>query len=306
MKLTIALLCLTGSQAFVAISPNNVAVRTRSAALWGYLDDLSNELYAETDNPDIEATTKEATDLAKDKVANYGVGDWSTFVEFDEFDGGDGQMGVAGDGQKGLEKFGDDVSPHIANLQKSKQMSAKVSWGTNSGYAEDLRAQGMETSRAQQLENWQNQQEVLKRRQAQRAMTETFDEVASDDEDWRTLAKFGVERNQEFDLDEQFGAVTSGPQIDGVLELSALLNQNAVYEFGLRNDYMGFADFRASFTSETGPEWTVQPSEGSISSRDDTNFIIRFRPNSPGIHEGHLVIETEDFKKTYQVIGKGG
>lgn len=277
----------------------------RTSALWGYLDDLSQELYAESDNPDIEAMSKEATNLAKDKISNYGVGEWSSYVEFDEFDGGDGQMGVAGDGQKGLEKFGDDVSPHIANLQKSKQMSAKVAWGTSSGYAEQLRDQGMETSRAQQLENWANQQEVLKRRQAQRSMTEDFDTV-DPDEDWRALAKFGVERNQDFDLNEQFGAVTAGPQVDGVFELSALLNQNAVHEFGVKNEYMGFADFRASFTPETGAEWVISPTEGSISSREDTNLIVRFRPNTPGISEGYLVIETEDFKKTFKLIGKGG
>lgn len=302
MKLTVAFLYLTGAQAFLVTSPNNVV---RRSSLWGYLDDLSNELYAPDDNPDIKGTSREATRLEQDKVSNAGVGDWGSYVEFDEFDGGDGQMGVAGDGNKGLEKFGDDVSPQLVNLQKSKQMSAKVAWGTNTGYAEDLRAQGMETSRAQQLENWANQQEVLKRRQAQRAMTEEFDEV-NHDEDWRTLAKFGVERNQEFDLNEEFGAVTAGPQVDGVIEVAALLNQNAVYEFGIKNEYMGFADFRASFTPETGPEWVISPSEGSLSSREETNFILRFRPNSPGIHEGHLVIETEDFKKTYKVIGKGG
>ena len=55
----------------------------------------------------------------------------------------------------------------------------------------------METSRAQQLENWMNQQEVLKERQAHRFMTEEFDRVQENaDEDWRKLAKFGVERNQ--------------------------------------------------------------------------------------------------------------
>ena len=82
-------------------------------------------------------------------------------------------------------------------MAKSKAMSAKNAWGTNTGYADSLRAQGMETSRAQQLENWMNQQEVRKERQAHRFMTEEFDQQEQNaDEDWRTLAKFGVERNQ--------------------------------------------------------------------------------------------------------------
>ena len=57
-------------------------------------------MYSVSDNPDIEGSTKEATDLDKSKVDRLGPGDWSSYVEFDEFDGGDGQMGVAGDGKK--------------------------------------------------------------------------------------------------------------------------------------------------------------------------------------------------------------
>jgi hypothetical protein len=71
-----------------------------STKLYGYLDDLSKDLYSVADNPDIESSTKEATDLKKEFVDRMGPGDWSTYVEFNEFDGGDGQMGVAGDGKK--------------------------------------------------------------------------------------------------------------------------------------------------------------------------------------------------------------
>jgi hypothetical protein len=67
-------------------------------------------------------------------------------------------MGVAGDGQKGLEK----EWKGSAEMAKSKTMSAKNAWGKSSGYADTLISQGMEATRAQQLENWQNQQEVLK------------------------------------------------------------------------------------------------------------------------------------------------
>ena len=66
---------------------------------------------------------------------------------------------------------------------------------------------------------------------------------------------------------------------------------------------MGFADFRAAFTPETSKDWTIEPSEGSIMQREDTNFVIKFRPTSIGLSEGYLVIETEDFKKTWKVTG---
>lgn len=311
MKFGIALLVLARSvndvTAFtVAInsrSTTTISTTTTATTLYGYLDDLSKDLYSVSDNPDIEGSTKEATDLDKEKVDRMGPGDWSTYVEFDEFDGGDGQMGVAGDGKKGLEKFGNDVSPTFA---KSKTMSAKNAWGKSTGYAEKLIDQGVEKSRAQQLENWANQQEILKSKNAHRAMTETFDRVQSAGEaDWRTLAKFGVERNQEFDLDEAFGPVTAGPQVEGVVELHARVGGAAVvHEFSLKNEFMGFADFRAAFTPETNvADWTITPKEGSISSKEATDFILRFKPNNPGFSHGQLVIETEDFKKTWTLIG---
>jgi hypothetical protein len=56
-------------------------------------------------------------------------------------------------------------------------------------------AQGVEATRAQQLENWNNQQEVLNKRRQQKYMTEEFDKVSSD-ENWRSLSSFSVERNQ--------------------------------------------------------------------------------------------------------------
>jgi hypothetical protein len=45
------------------------------------------------------------------------------------------------------------------------------------------------------MENWNNQLEIKKKKEAQRYMTEDFDTESSGEQDWRTLAKFGVERN---------------------------------------------------------------------------------------------------------------
>jgi hypothetical protein len=66
---------------------------------------------------------------------------------------------------------------------------------------------------------------------------------------------------------------------------------------------MGFADFRAAFTPETPDSFTVEPKEGALRQKEDTNFLIRFKAQSPGVVEGYLVIETEDFKKTWKVVG---
>lgn len=42
--------------------------------------------------------------MDKEEVDRYGPGNLEDFVDFEEYDGGDGQMGVAGDGKAGLEK----------------------------------------------------------------------------------------------------------------------------------------------------------------------------------------------------------
>mmetsp|Transcript_68439 Transcript_68439/g.198463 ORF Transcript_68439/g.198463 Transcript_68439/m.198463 type:complete len:296 (-) Transcript_68439:129-1016(-) len=292
MKIASVALVVATAQTANAFLP----VQPRSAAptvMKGYLEDLGAigpEEEVEEDD------SREATQLSKDQVANYGVGSWDSYVEFNEFDGGDGQMGVAGDGNAKLEKF------DMSQMAKSKTMSAKNAWGTNTGYADSLRAQGVETSRAQQLENWHNQQEVRERRKQQQFMTDQFDQV-NEDENWRNLASFGIERNQDFDMEEAFGDVQIG-EIEGTIEMTARMNGPAsVYEFGLRNPYMGFADFRAAFTPDSSPDFTVTPGEGSLKQKEDTGFMIRFKPQRPGGSEGYLVIETEDFKKTWKVIG---
>ena len=121
----------------------------------GYLDDLSSELAPSPDpNPVPEEEDREVLKMSKEDLDRAGPGSWDSYVEFDEFDGGDGQMGVAGDGNKKLESF------DMSQMAKSKTMSAKVAWGKSTGYADELVSKGMEQQKAQQLENWKNQQEV--------------------------------------------------------------------------------------------------------------------------------------------------
>lgn len=297
---TLALLSITSKSS--AFSPNLPSARVplcSQTVLKGYLDDLSKELYQESNDPDIENTTKEATNMSKDQVDRYGPGSLADFVDFgDEFDGGDGQMGVAGDGNKKLEKFDD------AALFKSKSMSAKNAWGSSSGYADELIKKGVDSQKAQRLENWQNQQEIRKKQLAQKAMIDQYETAQQNaDADWRTLSKFGVERNQDFDMNEAFGTVEVGGELVDTVELKAGMGSGAIHEFKVRNEYMGFADFRCAFTDDTNPgDWTVSPTEGSLS-KADTDFVVKFRANNPGQSQATLVLETEDFKKTWYFIG---
>jgi hypothetical protein len=297
-------LALTG--ALCASTASGFSPRTATAvgttALMGYLDDLSADLYKPNADPVPSEESREANVMAKDQIDRAGPGTWDDYVEFEEFDGGDGQMGVAGDGKKGLDEF------DMSQMAKSKTMSAKNAWGTSTGYADSLVAKGVDTARAQQLENWHNQQEVLEKRRDQRFMTEDFDQTASEEENWRQLSSFGVERNQDFDLDETFGSVQAEvADLEGTIDLVGQMNAGyATHEMLLKNPYMGFSDFRAAFTPETPAEFTVTPTEGSLRQRENTMFTVKFKAQQPGTVEGYLVIETEDFKKTWKVIGRTG
>jgi len=240
MKLAIAPLIVSATTSF-APYPIIVGRISHGAAcspisLNGYLDDLSTELSAVDDSPDPTDQSREANKMDKSLIENAGPGTFVDFVDFNEFDGGDGQMGVAGDGSQGLEKM-DDV-PQIAN---SKMMSAKNAWGTSTGYADKLREQepGMDTARAQQLENWANQQEVRAKNQQLKEMAENFDaHTSSEEENWRALAKFGVERNEDFDMDEEFGAVVGGDDIEGVIELKTAINRVVTHDLNVSTAFI--------------------------------------------------------------------
>jgi predicted fused transcriptional regulator/phosphomethylpyrimidine kinase len=207
-------------------------------------------------------------------------------------------MGVAGDGQKGLEKEWDKS----LEMGKSKTMSAKNAWGKSTGYANTLIEQGMEATRAQQVENWRNQREVKAQRDEHRWMTDEFDRKT--DEDWRSLSTFGGEQVGEVNLDAELGEVRVG-DVTGVIELSGRINQAQVFEFSIKNPFMGFSDFRARFTQMTSPaDWSVTPTEGSLNGRGDpTQFMVKFRPQNPSLSEGYLVVETEEDKWTYKLVG---
>ena len=70
---------------------------------------------------------------------------------------------------------------------------------------------------------------------------------------------------------------------------------------------MGFSDFRARFIQMSNPaEWNVDPQNGSLNGRGDpTQFTVKYRAQSPGQSTGLLVIETEDDKWTYELLGLG-
>ena len=120
--------------------------------------------------------------------SNYGPTNYEGFIDADGFDGGDGQVGVVGDGKNHMEEF--DMSAEdsrgLKGGRKLNQMggresklNAKNAWGTTTGYAEELAKRGMVeideygedklARRRQQLENWRNQEELRMKKDHQMA-----------------------------------------------------------------------------------------------------------------------------------------
>lgn len=81
------------STALAFLSPQSSVSSVASATpkttttRWGYLDNLSPPEEDDLDADD----SKEATDMNKKEIDRYGPGDFSQFVDFAEFDGGDGR-----------------------------------------------------------------------------------------------------------------------------------------------------------------------------------------------------------------------
>ena len=90
---------LTGGIIDAAFISQRQMQKSASMVLRGYLDDLSKELYEKENAPDARKDSREYNTMDKDTIDRYGPGTFEVFQDFEEFDGGDGQMGVAGDGR---------------------------------------------------------------------------------------------------------------------------------------------------------------------------------------------------------------
>ena len=100
---------------------------------------------------DMEKQGAESTKMDKDKIHQYGPGDFTQYVDphsSDYFDGGDSEMGLSGDGNSGLRKIGRDVSPHMARTLTAKIDQAAVA---SMSYTDELLQEnpGMDVVRAQ-------------------------------------------------------------------------------------------------------------------------------------------------------------
>jgi len=241
------------------------------------------------------------TKMDKDKIHRYGPGYFTQYVDHhssDLFDGGDIEMGLSGDGNIGLQKIGRDVSPHIARTLAAKTDQSAVS---SLSYADDLLQNnpGMDSVRAQQLESWATQQEI--------AMSNRY---MNEQGQYNQAQEYYVPEYEYGEIYEDESSLThsveAGDFIEGVVTLKAPINGVAAHEIMLQNPYMGYAEFRAAFVGDASNEWSVTPSDGFLKQNEATQFVVRYTPHSSGTNHAYFVIETEDFKKTWKVVGSTG
>lgn len=74
-----------------AIAFQAASVCRTPTSLAGYLDDLSGDLYGADPDPDVKAMSREETQMNKEQIDRFGPGNFQEFVDFNEFDGGDGR-----------------------------------------------------------------------------------------------------------------------------------------------------------------------------------------------------------------------
>ena len=244
---------------------------------------------------DVDRLGADATKMDKDQIQHYGPSSLDDYVDTpdtpDLFDGGDSEMGLFGDGQNGLTPF---ATPHMTTT-----LGAKSDEGTlpnTMSYSDELLLNNpnMDTVRAQQLNNWANQREI--------SMTNSHSYM-NDVEEYNTIQEEEDQYESSFDHEVQAGNVIERETI----VLQAPVNSGtATYELMVKNIYMGFAPYRAAFVDDDANEWSVTPNDGVLKSSADTQFIIRYTPQNNGVSRAHFVIETEDFVKTWKVVGSTG
>lgn len=239
------------------------------------------------------------TKMNKDLIINYGPGMFDGFVDNDQFDGGDSEMGLSGDGTTGLRKLGRDVTPHMTRTtgairSRGLEPHEEIVMSQSMTYSEELLHSNpsMDSVRAQQLENWAEQREISNHNKHL---------YYENPNEYEINVLVHEEESHHFS-----NPVEAGGDYEGIITLRAPLNGVVRQDIWLRNPYMGFAEFRAAFVGDTNNDWFVTPNDGVLKQHEDTHFAVTFRPSNHGVTSGYLVIETDDFKKTWKVVGSTG
>lgn len=87
------------------------------------------------------------------------------------------------------------------------------------------------------------------------------------------------------------------PEKDDVIQIYSPLHKTSSVSFRLTNRFKSHADFKAYFTYDSDPEFSVIPKEGTLEpyGKEGSTFIISFTPVEYGKNKyGKLIIETDE------------
>jgi len=262
------------------------------------------------------------------------------FVDSEGFDGGDGQVGVVGDGGNAMDTFDDRSSAgsgrarvNSQGITESKKMQ-KNAFGQFTGYAEELEQQGMSqvdeygedrlAARRQQLENWRNQREIRSQQVDVRQEMSDFTGVEYDERRatqsyMNALQNAGnVNDDAKWNMyrgDAKAEALTEAADglqkgdITEVVEMTCQFPAPAFGEIKVENDAMTYEEFKVGFSADSengGSDWQVSPLSGELNRRggDPQILSLVFKPSAPGgTRNAWLIVETEESKWTYHLVG---
>lgn len=120
------------------------------------------------------------------------------------------------------------------------------------------------------------------------------------------LSQFDGAEIKEDKQSEQVYGMVAGDLTDTV-SVSARLNARGGATITVQNEFSTYAEFTAGFTDGSCAAVTVEPTTGTLNRRagDPQEFVIKFQPTDyADDYDATLVIETEDMKQTYAIIGK--
>lgn len=202
------------------------------------------------------------------------------------------------------------------------KLNAKNAWGTSTGYAEELKKKGMVEynefgedilyARRQQFENYRNQQELRLQKDSQMAELASLQgkkyQPLKHGAYQATLEKktAGAAASQ---LDKHAvgaGGLVAGP-VTATLECKARLDGRGGATVEIRNEFSTYSDFVAGFVAGSHPAFSVDPTTGTLNRRagDPQEFVVKFQPTAyADSFDATLVVETDDAKWTYDVVGK--
>jgi len=269
--------------------------------------------------------------------------DYQDLIDGDTFDGGDGQVGVVGDKGNKMPSFKERGTVETTNSRSKlagesvggseSKKRQKVAFGYSTGYAEKLKEEGMSdideygedrlAARRQQLENWANQQAhkarqteareefasvtgtVYDPRRGSATYMEALSETYNDDDKFTMIMGDKKEKKSKTDL---AAGLKKGP-ITQVIEMSCMFPRPSFHTIQVKNDVLTYEAFQVGFgegTTDDGSDFQVTPTSGELNRRggEPVPLQVVFKPSAPGgVREAFIVVQTDESKWTYHVIG---